>query len=67
MIVSESITYNLAVKALMAHSKYMAVSAVGLGGGLCLNDVDFAEYNSRLRTNFLREPKVDNTNLENIE
>lgn len=39
---SESTSYNYAAKALM----YMAVSAVGLGGGLCLNDVDFAEYNS---------------------
>jgi hypothetical protein len=24
----------------------MAVSAVGLGAGLCLNEADFAEYNS---------------------
>ena len=43
---SESIAYNLAAKTLLKHSKYMAVGAVGLGGGLCLNDVDFAEYNS---------------------
>ena len=31
---------------LREHSKYMAVCAVGLGVGLCLNDTDFAEYNS---------------------
>ena len=37
---------------LMEDSKDMAVSAVGLGGGLCLNDADFAEYNSRLRPRF---------------
>jgi hypothetical protein len=43
---SESIIYNQAAKVLLAISKYMAVSAVGLGGGLCLNDADFAEYNS---------------------
>jgi hypothetical protein len=37
---------------LQEHSKYMAVGAVGLGGGLCLNDADFAEYNSGSGRNY---------------